>query len=128
MYFENNIVYWREGTLLNKNWKDVPYLFHFQPKNGDGTREVASTFEFDWNLYYNPDKSRDEVEWAGGSWAEWRARKKDQHSRYADPLFVDPDEGDFTLQPQSPALELGFQPIDLSRVGPRIKPGVPSGD
>ena len=33
--------------------------------------------------------------------------------------FVDPAKGDFALRPGSPALELGFVPIDLSGVGPR---------
>jgi hypothetical protein len=37
----------------------------------------------------------------------------------ADPMFVDPDNGDFTLRPESPALALGFQPIDVSQAGPR---------
>ena len=38
----------------------------------------------------------------------------------ADPLFADPDNGDFTLDPASPAItELGFAPIDMSDVGIR---------
>jgi hypothetical protein len=37
----------------------------------------------------------------------------------ADPLFRDPANGDYTLKPGSPALALGFQPFDLSGVGPR---------
>ncbi len=124
VYFENNLVYWREGELFTKNWKDTPYRFHFHPKNDGGTRQVSSTSEFDWNLYFNPDRSRDQVQWDGGSWEEWQARGKDRHSRYADPLFVDPEQGDFSLQPESPALALGFQPIDLGPVGPRGQPGV----
>ncbi|MHC1696261.1 MAG: right-handed parallel beta-helix repeat-containing protein [Eubacteriales bacterium] len=36
----------------------------------------------------------------------------------ADPLFKDPFNGDFTLQPDSPAYALGFKDIDLSEVGP----------
>jgi len=37
----------------------------------------------------------------------------------ADPRCRDPLHGDFTLAPDSPALPLGFEPIDLSDVGPR---------
>ena len=127
VFFENNIVYWREGELLSKNWKDVPYTFHAHPKDKSGTQTLTNTFEFDWNLYFNPTKTRDEVKWAGGTWAEWQKRGKDRHSQYADPLFVNPEQGDFTLRPESPAFALGFQPIDLSQVGPRIKTGPQAG-
>lgn len=125
VFFENNIIYWREGELLSKNWKDVPYLFHHSPKrvDSDGPLQLTSTFEFDWNLYFNPTKKRDEIKWAGATWNDWQKRGKDKHSQYADPLFADPDQGDFTLKPGSPAFALGFQPIDLSTVGPRIKTG-----
>ncbi|TWU42303.1 right-handed parallel beta-helix repeat-containing protein [Novipirellula artificiosorum] len=123
VFFENNLVYWRDGELLTKNWKDAPYTFHFHPKQESGTREVTSTFEFDWNLYFNPNMRVEEVRFAGDTWKEWQARGKDKHSRYADPLFADPASGDFTLSAASPAFELGFQPIDLSGVGPRCETG-----
>lgn len=51
----------------------------------------------------------------------WQATGQDIHSLVADPLFADPDNGDFTLSPNSPALKLGFQPIDTSTVGPRVR-------
>jgi hypothetical protein len=63
------------------------------------------------------------VKFDTGSWEEWRNRGKDAHSRYADPLFADPERGDFTLRPDSPAFALGFRPIDLRRVGPRVPAG-----
>jgi hypothetical protein len=50
---------------------------------------------------------------------QWKARGMDQHSVIADPLFVDPADGDFSLKPDSPALKLGFKPIDISAAGPR---------
>ena len=37
----------------------------------------------------------------------------------ADPRFRDPLHGDFTLAPVFLALAFGFEPIDLSDVGPR---------
>ena len=36
-------------------------------------------------------------------------------------LFVDPENGDFRLKPDSPALKLGIVPIDLSKIGLRKK-------
>ncbi len=41
----------------------------------------------------------------------------DEHSVYADPLFLNPEEGNFTLSPSSPAFALGFKPIDTSDIG-----------
>ena len=41
----------------------------------------------------------------------------DQHSLIADPKFVNAAEHDFRLQPDSPAFQLGFAPIDTSQIG-----------
>lgn len=71
----------------------------------------------DYNLYY--DASGREVRFLAFSHDEWKQKGLDQNSLIADPLFVDPDNGDFTLRPESPAWQLGFQPIDLSGAGPR---------
>ena len=119
VFFENNIVYWKEGVLLDNNWRDKPYTFYFHPKNKSGTREVTSTFEMDWNVYYNPDLKRDEIRLNGLTFEQWNQTGKDVHSLYVDPCFVDPDTFDFRLEPDSPAFTLGFKPIDLSAVGPR---------
>jgi len=52
--------------------------------------------------------------------SEWQAATgNDRHSIVADPGFKDLANFDFTLSPDSPALPLGFRPIDLSDVGPR---------
>jgi hypothetical protein len=121
VFFENNIVYWKTGALLAGNWNDEPYTFHFNPGSDDA--KVTSTFDSDWNLYFNPDLKLDQVQFAGGTWADWQKRGKDVHSVYADPLFVDAEHFDFRLKADSPAWALGFKPIDLSTVGPRGKTG-----
>jgi len=96
--FERNIVYWSDGPLLHGSWR-----------NGK--------FKFDHNLYWNA--AGKPFDFAGKSFAEWQKAGYDVHSLIADPLFVAPDKGDFTLKPESPAFKLGFKPIDLSTVGPR---------
>ncbi|UVI29733.1 right-handed parallel beta-helix repeat-containing protein [Paenibacillus spongiae] len=53
------------------------------------------------------------------STADMKQLGYDLHSIHADPLFTDAAGGDFTLQADSPAFALGFQPIDLADVGPR---------
>ncbi len=41
----------------------------------------------------------------------------DKHSIFEDPLFKDARNFDFTLDENSPALKLGFKPIDVSKIG-----------
>lgn len=96
--FENNIVLWREGLLLSGN---VAHLH----------------FTFDRNLYWNENGG--EITFGEFTWDQWRELGMDKSSLVADPLFVDPDNGDFRLQSDSPALLLGFVPPDFSCVGPR---------
>ena len=43
----------------------------------------------------------------------------DVHSLVVDPLFVDPENGDFSFKLGSPALEMGIVPIDFAKVGLR---------
>lgn len=119
VFFERNIVYWTRGELMAGNWSDQPYSFHFHPKNDNGTRKVHSTFEMDYNLYYNPSIPVDSIRFQDQIFAEWQERGKDVHSMIADPSFVDPENYDFRLKPDSPVFDLGFQPIDMSTIGPR---------
>ena len=75
----------------------------------------------DNNVYWSTGKgaSAAEIRLAGATLQEWRGRGHDLHSTIADPLFVAPEKYDFRLLPDSPALRLGFKPIDLSEVGVR---------
>ena len=50
---------------------------------------------------------------------EWQKMGFDTHSLIADPLFVDPEHDDYRLKPESPAFKLGFQPIEVTRIGMR---------
>lgn len=84
--FERNIVYYTQGELLRGNWG-------------------GTSFHVDNNLYWNTSGP---VQFPD----DWKTRGMDVHSIVADPLFVDPEKGDFRLRPDSPALKLGFKPIE----------------
>lgn len=79
--------------------------------------EVDFNFVFDCNLYWREDGGP--IRFGHLTWDEWRAQGMDEHSVLADPRFCDPEHGDFRLQPGSPGEQIGFQPFDLSTVGPR---------
>jgi hypothetical protein len=100
--FERNIVYFDQGRLLGSNWTGDQFVM----KN---------------NLYFDT-RSRD-IRFAGRSFTEWQAAGKDAGSVIADPIFVNAGNFDFRLRSGSPALEMGFQPIDMSTVGPRVPAG-----
>jgi hypothetical protein len=78
------------------------------------------------NLYFRADGQP--FSFGKLSFEQWqRERGQDRNSLIGDPRFVDPEHGDFTLEPGSPALRIGFQPIDVGHVGPRQKVGIPAG-
>lgn len=81
-----------------------------------GTRRALA--ECDRNVYYPAAGQQPVVDGApDGSFDRWREMGLDTHSIIADPLFVDPASDDYRLRPDSPAFELGFQPIDVARIG-----------
>ncbi|HEY9249135.1 MAG TPA: right-handed parallel beta-helix repeat-containing protein, partial [Rariglobus sp.] len=63
----------------------------------------------DYNLVHAPGTPR--WQWkktAYAGWAAWRAGSaQDAHSRFADPLLLDPSNGNFELRPKSPAIDAG---------------------
>ena len=48
---------------------------------------------------------------------QWRALGYDRNSTFADPLFTDPESGDYRVRPDSPALKLGFENFPMDRFG-----------
>ena len=97
--FERNIVYWdNTSPLLGSNWNDDNFLL-------------------DKNIYWNA--AGKPVLFPGNLKLEqWREKRKhDLQSVVADPLFVDAKGGNYQLQPESPALPLGFKPFDASKAG-----------
>jgi hypothetical protein len=97
-----NLIYYREGKAIGDYG------------SAHSGRDICA---FDRNLYWNA--SGQPVLFANQSLSEWQATGQDKDSLIADPLFVDPAHGDFRLRPGSPAAQIGFEPWDMSAVGPR---------
>src|SRR5207253_147753 len=100
--FTNNIVYFDSGNLLGSNWSNDHYVM-------------------DHNLFFDARLANEQskMKFAGSTFAEWQARGHGEHSLLVDPMFAAPEKFDFRLKPESPALKMGFRPIDLSTVGVR---------
>ncbi|QDV41125.1 hypothetical protein Enr13x_09630 [Stieleria neptunia] len=116
-----------EGAVIKRNifysvGNEATFIDELAPGKGRKTedsrgRELARSkdAETDFNLYYSavdPELGKQMLE-------KQQADGVDANSRAADPMFVDPEHGDFRFKPGSPALEMGIVPIDLSQIGLR---------
>jgi len=97
--FRRNIIYMGSGKLYGTGW----HAWDREPVK-----------EVNHNLFW---RGRKPVKLGEG-----KMKGFDKNSLVADPLFVDPINGDFGLKPDSPALKLGIQPISAKDVGPRPDP------
>ncbi len=55
-------------------------------------------------------------------WSIWKSHGFEKHTLVVDPLFVDPQNDDYRLRPDSPAFELGFERIPVEKIGPYESP------
>lgn len=126
-YGENNVIRnnvfafaWEANIMSSRS--DIPNSLTFEGNivltdNGEplGGALGKEKFTLRRNLYW--DVAGNELEFYGEEFADWQAKDQDEGSVVADPRCRNPKAYDFTLLPGSPALKLGFKPIDLSRVG-----------
>ncbi|MCP4310257.1 MAG: right-handed parallel beta-helix repeat-containing protein [Bacteroidetes bacterium] len=82
----------------------------------DGLPLLVETL-MDSNLYYHPTNA----DWMDVHLVKMREVGNEQASLFADPMFVDPAGGDFSFREGSPALELGIEPLDVSKMGMKDK-------
>ena len=100
--------------------KECVFIDELPPGKGRKTEDrrgralaVAKDADTDFNIYYcAADRA------LGKTMLKKQQRDGvDAHSQSVDPLFVDPENGDFRFKPGSPALKMGIVPVDLSKVG-----------
>ena len=93
--FTNNIVLGKVGKVMEGPWQQA------QPKMGN-------------NLYWYADGSRPDI--VGITFEEW-VRCRDRSSIWADPLFVNPQGGDFRIADSQNVRKIGFRPFDYTQAG-----------
>ena len=104
--FENNIVYSDSAPMFDISRAQI------------NQKTVSSKR----NLYFDTTRDTPVMRQFGEdalTLGDMQARGLEHGSKVADPMFRDPENHNFTLLPGSPALEMGFRPIDTSDVGPR---------
>ena len=74
--------------------------------------------EFDYNLFYC-DEDTPTITGVGDpmTFEEWKGKGFDTHSLFADPLFIDPSNGNYQVKFDSPAIKLGFKNFPMNRFG-----------
>ncbi|MBU2950883.1 right-handed parallel beta-helix repeat-containing protein [Tamlana agarivorans] len=69
--------------------------------------------DIDSNLYFNPSNPH----WMDAHFERMRAIGKETSSLFGNPMFIDAQGGNFGFKPESPALKLGIEPLDVSKMG-----------
>lgn len=113
-----------QRNIFYSSKKAVDFINELAPGKGSSTedargRPIAQSREADtdYNIYFC--KADNEL---GKSFLKKQQETGvDANSLSVDPMFVDPENGDFRFKPDSPALEMGIVPIDVSEIGLRIK-------
>lgn len=115
------------GAVIKRNifystGKDTTFIDELPARNSKKSEDRrgralarAKDADTDYNIYYctaDPE--------LGNAMLEKQQHDGiDAHSLTVDPLFVDAENGDFRLNPNSPALKMGFVQFDMSKVGLR---------
>lgn len=82
---------------------------------------------YDQNLYWNVNFPDAPLLLKNKSMKEWQAEGYDLNSTIADPLFVDPKNGDYSVKEDSPALKLGFKNFPMDKFGHQMTRMLPLG-
>jgi len=103
--FCRNIVFYQQGALIRiQKWHE----------------QVLA--ECDFNLYWQKNANLSEIDETitpEGTFSQWQASGYDKNSIVEKPEFVNPQDDNYNLNPDSPAFKIGFEPIDISQIGVR---------
>jgi hypothetical protein len=109
-----------QRNIFYSSTREAKFIDELPPGNGRVSEDRrgrklarAADADTDYNIYFcasDPKLGKDMLK-------KQQKDGVDMNSMADDPLFVDPENGDFRFHPDSPALKLGIVPIDISKVG-----------
>jgi len=82
---------------------------------------------YDYNLYWNVNFQESPEIIQGMGLEEWQAQGYDAHAQIGDPLFINPEKGDYRVSANSPALKLGFKNFPMDEFGHQMTRIIPFG-
>ncbi|WP_430931157.1 right-handed parallel beta-helix repeat-containing protein [Saccharicrinis sp. 156] len=107
------------------------------PGKGEPTKQFARPIRlpstakwssnYDYNLYWNVNFPETPEIIKDKSLKQWQVEGYDLNAIIADPLFVDPQNGDYSLSKNSPALQLGFKNFPMDEFGHEMTRILPFG-
>ncbi|AQQ71028.1 hypothetical protein SMSP2_01392 [Limihaloglobus sulfuriphilus] len=100
-WLDRNIFWITGGRVLNGSWTNGLYKF---------TDNIYWITRGTYPLQF--------VDMTHGWIGDWQNMGHDQNGMFANPLFKDPQNRDFTMPADSPAVKAGFKPIYLENAGP----------
>lgn len=82
---------------------------------------------YNHNLYWNVNFPETGQIFKEKNFTQWKADGYDQNSKIAEPMFVDPENGDYRVAENSPAVQLGFKNFPMDEFGHQMTRAVPFG-
>ncbi|AWV97652.1 chitobiase/beta-hexosaminidase C-terminal domain-containing protein [Arcticibacterium luteifluviistationis] len=82
---------------------------------------------YDNNLYWNINYPDSFEVTAGVNFNDWQKKGYDLNATAANPLFINPQEGNFQVKDNSPALKLGFENFPMDKFGHQMTRITPYG-
>jgi hypothetical protein len=108
------MIYYRGGPRPGRILRNVMY-FSDERSNffATGSESQRRDYPGDYNLYFSkgaPDSGKVLIQ-------RLQQNETDKHSISTDPLFVDFQNKDFRLRPESPMFRMGFKQIEMDKIG-----------
>lgn len=100
-WMDRNIFWITGGRVLNGTWSNGLYKF---------TNNIYWVTPGTYPLQF--------LDMTHGWMGDWQNMGHDKDGMFANPLFADPENDDFTMPADSPSIKVGFKAIYLNNVGP----------
>jgi hypothetical protein len=89
-----------------------------------GTRHSQNLW---WNVNTNKFAASNKSGRPVNSWDQWKEFGYGKGSSLGDPKFIDPENGDYRVTPDSPALKIGFENFPMDQFGHQMTRIIPFG-